>query len=116
MAADIEALQSMLTPDLTHTHTRGVTDNRESFLHFVRHDIRFLAVNRQDLAVRLVGTVAIITGNQFNHIQICGMAEPMVSRSTALQVWTWQDGTWWLKAFQSTNLPIEAIDPHSSYV
>lgn len=34
---DIDTLRELLARELTHTHTRGVTDNLASFLHFVEH-------------------------------------------------------------------------------
>lgn len=114
VARDMEALRGMLAPELTHTHTRGVTDTLESFLHFVEHDITFLSVERHSLNVRLYGDVAVMTGAQANLVQPAGK-EPVLSRSQALQIWQWRSDRWTMVAFQSTTLPAGLSDPFSSY-
>jgi len=115
VAKDLVALRELLAEDLSHSHTRGVTDTLESFLHFVEHDIRYLDMQRDDLTVRLFGSVAIMTGNQTNRIEIRSASEPMTSRSCALQIWIWRNGRWQMNAFQSTTLPTTAEDRYSSY-
>ena len=111
---DLTSLRELLSPDLTHTHTRGVTDDLASFLHFVEHDITFLSVSRDDVAVRLSGDIAVMTGKSTNHVQPRGR-DPICSRAQVLQVWHWIDGRWSQIAFQSTTLPVNEKDPYSSY-
>jgi hypothetical protein len=53
VARDLATLRELLSPDLTPTHTRGVTDNLASFLHFVEYDITYLSTSREDVEVRL---------------------------------------------------------------
>ena len=115
LAGDIQALRELLAPDLTHTHSRGVTDTLDSYLHFVQHDIRFIEIQRENMQVRLIGTAAIMDGNQLIRLQSRGMAESIISNSRVLQVWAWKDDQWLLHAFQSTTLSDEPIDTYSSY-
>jgi Domain of unknown function (DUF4440) len=114
VARDLATLREVLSPDLTHTHTRGVTDNLASFLHFVEHDIIYLSASREDVEVRLFGDIAVMTGKSTNHVQLNGR-DPICSRAQVLQVWQRQDGRWSQIAFQSTTLPASETDPFSSY-
>jgi Domain of unknown function (DUF4440) len=114
VARDLATLRELLSPDLTHTHTRGVTDNLESFLHFFEHDITFLSASREDVEVRLLGDVAIMIGKSFNYVQLRGR-EAVCFRAQVLQVWQWRGGRWSQIAFQSTTLPANEGDPYSSY-
>jgi Domain of unknown function (DUF4440) len=114
VARDLATLRELLSPELTHTHTRGVTDNLASFLHFVEHDITYLSANREDLEVCLCGDLAVMTGKSTNHVRLRGR-DPVCSRAQVLQVWQWRGGHWQLIAFQSTTLLANEIDPCSIY-
>ena len=105
VAEDMDTLEQLIAPEISHTHTRGVTDDFSSFFHFIQHDIRFLEVSRGKLAVRLIGTVAVMIGPQANRVQIRRTGESVLSRSQALQVWEWRGQRWMMIAFQSTTLP-----------
>lgn len=114
VARDLATLRELLSPDLTHTHTRGVTDNLASFLHFVEHDITYLSASREDVMVRLFGDIAVMTGKSTNHVQL-SERDPICSRAQVLQVWQRQEGRWSQIAFQSTTLPENETDLFSSY-
>jgi hypothetical protein len=115
VAGDLAALRDILAPELTHTHTRGVTDDLPAFLHFVEHDMAFLEIERGPLTVRLFGDVAVMTGTSTNLVKPRDK-EPILSRSQALQVWQWRSRRWVMLAFQSTTLPSQTADPFSSYI
>lgn len=115
VASDLETLRDILAPELTHTHTRGLTDDLVSFLHFVEHDIAFLKIERGALTVKMFGDVAVMSGTSANLVKPRGK-EAILSRSQVLQVWHWRNARWVMEAFQSTTLPALAEDAFSSYV
>lgn len=102
---DFASLRAMISRDVTHTHTRGVTDDFESYFRFIEEDLAFLEVTRGPLSVRLFGDIAVMSGEMSNLVLPRGRTEPILSRSQVLQLWAWRDGRWMQEAFQSTTLP-----------
>jgi hypothetical protein len=105
VARDFAALRRIVASDIRHTHTRGVTDDFDSYFHFVENDLAFLAASRGDLGVRLIGDIAVMQGTMKNLVLPKGRSEPLETAAQVLQVWEWRDGRWQMIAFQSTNLP-----------
>ncbi|GAY22101.1 nuclear transport factor 2 family protein [Sphingobium fuliginis] len=99
---DHDALTRLLSPTLSHTHTPGHSETLEEYLRFVREDVLFLDIRRDKLAVRLFGTVAVMTGSMDSVIQIRANDQTVSLRAQVLQVWVQQDGQWRLEAFQAT--------------
>jgi hypothetical protein len=91
---DLAALDQLLAVDLTHTHISGVTQDRATYLDTVARRPR--ATRRgDDLRVRLLGEVAVMTGTVINTFAAPGDEEPPREvRLSALQVWTRLDGRW----------------------
>jgi hypothetical protein len=101
---DFGALEALISPRLTHTHTRGNTDNFESYFLYIREKIKFVECKRGPLSVRLVGQIAIMTGPMQNIVSFRGASETVTTSAQVLQVWEWRAGRWMLLAFQSTAL------------
>ncbi len=105
VARDFVALRQIVASDIRHTHTRGVTDDFESYFHFVENELSFLAASRGELEVRLIGDVAVMQGAMKNLVLPKGRSEPLETAAEVLQVWQWRDERWQMISFQSTNLP-----------
>lgn len=105
VARDFAALRRIVAPDVRHTHTRGVTDDFDSYFRFVENELAFLAASRGKLDVRLIGDVAVMQGTMKNLVLPRGRSQPLETAAQVLQVWQWRDGRWQMIAFQSTNLP-----------
>ncbi|QTH20927.1 nuclear transport factor 2 family protein [Rhizorhabdus wittichii] len=105
VARDFATLRTLVAPDITHTHTRGVTDDFDGYFRFVEQELAFLEASRGPLDVRISGDIAVMTGTMDNLVLPRGREEPIRTRAQALQVWAWRDGGWRMIAFQSTNLP-----------
>jgi hypothetical protein len=106
VARDFAVLRQIVAPDIRHTHTRGVTDDFDSYFRFVENELAFLAASRGELDVRLIGDIAVMQGAMTNLVLPKGCSEPLETAAQVLQVWQWRDERWQLIAFQSTNLPI----------
>jgi len=106
VAQDFERLQLILSPLLIHTHTRGNTDTRESYLRYLKNTIEMLDVKRVDLKiVMLADSVALMHGKQINRARLRGAMEEVTVESTVTQVWVCSaDGAWQLTAFHATSL------------
>lgn len=102
---DFVALRQIVAPDIYHTHTRGVSNDFDSYFHFIENELSFLAGSRGELDVRLIGDVAVMQGQMRNLVLPKGRSEPLETTAQVLQVWQWRDGRWQMIAFQSTSLP-----------
>lgn len=102
---DYEALRTLVARDLVHTHTRGVTDNFESYFRFIEQDLLFVEVTRGPLAIRINGDIATMSGEMHNLVLAAGRPNAIVTHAQVLQIWEWRDQAWRLTNFQSTNLP-----------
>lgn len=100
---DYAALRELLHPDLIHVHTRGNQDNRDSYLKFITEVIEILDVTREDVAVKVYGDCAIMSGVQINTVRARGKDEALVVKTQLLQVWL-RSGNWRQVAFQATAL------------
>jgi ketosteroid isomerase-like protein len=104
---DFDALHELLSPALIHTHTRGNTDDRDSYLRYVREVVEILDLQRPSLRVIALGhDAAVMHGKQVNRARLRGQdgkearVEAMVT-----QVWALEgDGQWRLIAFHATPL------------
>lgn len=101
---DYDALGRLLSPSLSHTHTPGNTETLDEYLRFVREDVFFLAITRDNLAVRRFGGVAIMTGTMDSEIQVRATGQTVSLRAQVLQAWVLYGDDWQLEAFQATAL------------
>jgi len=104
---DFAGLRDLLSPSLIHTHTRGNTDDRDSYLRYSQQVVQILDVQRESLRVIEVGEDAgVIHGKQVNRAKLRGkdLAEVRVE-AMVTQVWAREaDGNWRMVAFQATPL------------
>lgn len=102
---DFATLKDLISPDIIHTHTRGNTDDFDSFFHHVQNRIEFVQCKRGPLTVRIIGTVAIMTGPMQNIVRLRGDSEDINVSAQVMQVWESQDDRWRLIRFQATTVP-----------
>jgi ketosteroid isomerase-like protein len=103
---DFDRLEALLSPDLIHTHTRGNTDDRASYLRYLKETVEMLDVRRADLTIiMLADTVALMHGKQINRARLRGAKEELTVESMVTQVWARnRDGAWQVAAFHATSL------------
>lgn len=101
---DVATLETLLSPTYTHSDVFGRFQDRAAWLAYARGRAgRPTRIAFRDVARRLVGDVAIITG--VNEIEGMGARDagdtsPLTLRFT--QVWVKRDGRWLREAFQAT--------------
>jgi hypothetical protein len=95
---DWAALGDLLDESLTHTHMNGRVDTKDALITSLRGRPR--TVSRGELAVRVFGNSAVVTGRQY-----LDFGEGTVENQTTL-TWVHRAGSWVLVAFHaSTNDP-----------
>lgn len=101
---DVATLETLLSPTYTHSDLFGRFQDRAAWLAYARGRAgRPTRIAFRDVARRIVGAAAIITG--INEIEGAGArdaedASPLTLRFT--QVWVKRDGRWLREAFQAT--------------
>ena len=105
VAADVGALDRLLSDDLTWTHSSARQDTKANFLAGLQAGgTRYLEIRRSDEQVRLHGEVAVITGVAHMRASINGEERQLRNRYT--NVWTRSDEGWRMIAWQSTAVPL----------
>jgi len=100
-------LSNLLSKSLIHTHTRGNTDDKDSYLNYVKDIVEILDVRRENLRVIPMGrNSAVMHGKQINRARLRTQEIGEVEVETMVtQVWALElDGLWRLVAFQATPL------------
>ena len=92
---DVAALEAILSEDYVHVHMSAAVDDLKGHLHAVSKRPR--TTTRGELLVRVYGDLAVLTGEQTNHMTDGRM------RAFCHQVAVRRDGTW---RFVSTQLTL----------
>lgn len=107
VAEDFQGLRSLLSESLVHTHTRGNTDDKESYLRYAREVVQILALKRESLRVIPMSPVAaVMHGKQINRAKLRKQESGEVSVEAMLtQVWALEsDKQWRMVACHATPL------------
>lgn len=100
---DLTTLETLLADDLTYTHSSSKVESKAEFLESLRSGkLRYLAAERSDLAVRLYGDTAVVTGRAEMKVSSPGGELTLPVRFT--EVWVRSGGAWKLAAWQSTRI------------
>lgn len=103
-AADVVALDRLLSPSLNYTHSNLTSDSKDSYIAKVSEGYyRYLQVERQNEQARVVGTAAIVTGHL--RASIIANGNPRTLNNLYLAVWVQEAGAWRFLAYQPTVVP-----------
>jgi ketosteroid isomerase-like protein len=104
LAADVGALDGLLSDRLVYTHSSGSRDTKESFLSKMRSGaLAYVSVEHPESQLIVLGDAVLIIGEMHAEIQAGGASRRLDNAS--LSVWAAEDGGWRLAAFQNTPLP-----------
>lgn len=102
---DRAGLERAYHADLSYGHTDGaVLNKQEQIDRSIVPDRDFTNVDITNVAVRVYGNVAYVTGGFAFHVHAKG-SDPRVARLSGLDVWTKGPQGWQLIARQLTKLP-----------
>jgi ketosteroid isomerase-like protein len=100
---DTAALTELLAEDLTYTHSTGQVETRAQFVESIGSGkLRYLAIEPSEVAVRLYGEMAIVTGRADMKVSAQGREQAFPIRFT--EVWVKRGGHWRMAAWQSTRI------------
>jgi ketosteroid isomerase-like protein len=103
VAKDLDALRTVISRDLTHTHTAGNTEDYDLYFSLLQGPMNYLSIERSDVDVRLYGPVAVMNGIATITGQM-GDGDPMTLNVKTLQVWHEAPTGWQMVAFQGTRI------------
>ncbi len=87
-------------------HTTGLAQDKAQYLDYAREAVRYLAVKRGKLTVRVFSDgLALMSGAQCNLLQKRGGGEPVRAEGFATQLWVKREEGWWIAAFHCTLAP-----------
>lgn len=104
VAADLGALDRLLSDGLSWTHASAHLDDKAGFLAKVGNgSLRYLEITRSDERVRLHDAAAVVTGVADIRAAINGQERQLRNRYT--NVWARSGSGWQMIAWQSTGAP-----------
>ena len=102
--ADVAALEKLLGPELSYTHTSGVVQTKDQFIGDIKSGaIKYLSVDVSDTKVMIFGSTAVVTGGASVHIILNGNDMSFKLRYTNVHVN--RGGAWQMVAWEATRLP-----------
>lgn len=102
LAVDLETLRDLYDDSLVHTHAPGLTHNKDQLLEHVATRQAYLDMSRGELAIRLIGSVAIVTGRLTNRLRSPDGGERVVGGQVIQVLRRCEDGRWRFVSFQMT--------------
>lgn len=110
---DLEALDELFDDSLVHIHAPGLVHSKAQLLEHVATRRPYLGTRRGDLAIRVVGDVAVMTGELVNRLRTQEGGERTLG-GVATQVLVRADDAalgWRFVSFQMTPTAEQAWDP-----
>ena len=98
---DWATVESLCAADLTHTHSSGRTEDRNTYIKGLMERPR--GIERRNLAVRVYGDAAVMTGLQFNSPEGAAV-DPNPQALQVMQVWIKGAHGWQVTASQTTRI------------
>jgi ketosteroid isomerase-like protein len=104
LAADVAALDGMMTADLTYTHSSSVSDSKAEFLDALRTGkYRYKSTRFDERRVRLYGDAAVVSG--VCRIEVTSSGRELDIRLRFTELYVKQAGAWKMALWQSTRIP-----------
>jgi ketosteroid isomerase-like protein len=101
--ADFKALESLLAPDMTYSHSNGWTQTKAEFIESLRsHELEYQEIQPDALKVRLYGSTAVVTGR--GHFKTKSKGQEASIELRFLDVYVKRRGKWQMVAWQSARL------------
>jgi hypothetical protein len=102
-----QKLDVLLAGSMTYTHSSGITDHKQAYLELLSSGtVTYEEVMFDDLKIRLIGQVGLITGTMKASLMRAGNRKQIAT--AYLAVWEHAGADWLLHAVQATSLPVAA--------
>ncbi len=100
LKADKGALDKLLSPDLSYTHSSAKTQTKDEFLKDISGTTTYKSIEFADAKMRQFGTTVVVT-----HTGTFTTVQTGVSHLYITEVWAQESGKWLLVSRQATKLP-----------
>ena len=102
--ADAEALDRILSDDLTYIHTTTREDSKKSLTDSLTSgSLSYQAIDTEDVKVRIYGDAAVVTGGAA--IKVSSGGRLLEFNILFTDVYAKREGSWQMVAWQSTRKP-----------
>lgn len=98
-----EDFAKLLHPELTYTHTTGITDTKDSYLSKLfsgHYDYKW--IEHPISKIQIIGDIALVFGEMHSNL-IAGNAEKNL-KNKSLAIWKKENNDWLFYAYQPTSL------------
>jgi ketosteroid isomerase-like protein len=103
MHADLAALNTILSDDLTYTHSSGETQTKAEFIASIRSkELQYHSIEFESAEARSYGNTAIISSHV--RVQVTASGHDLSVHACFLHVWIKKNDHWQLVAHQATKL------------
>jgi hypothetical protein len=104
LKADAAALDKLLAPELSYTHSNASVQDKAAFINDIKTGaIKYLTMEPTDMKARIFGNMAIVTGGASVHVIQNGNDLTFKIRYTNAHIN--RGGSWQMLAWQATRLP-----------
>jgi ketosteroid isomerase-like protein len=101
---DTDTLERIIAEDCTYVHPNGKFETKEEVLAGIKAKDRiYESIEREDVKVKLLGNVAVVTGR--NNLKAKYQGKDYTVRNRFLRVYVRRRGRWQLAAHQATTIP-----------
>jgi ketosteroid isomerase-like protein len=101
---DVGALGELFAADMVYTHSNAVADSRQTYLDKIASgELDYGPMEHPESRIMVRGDCALVFGDMRGEVRVAG--EVRVLNSLALSVWTRENDSWRLLAFQPTRYP-----------
>ena len=101
---DGEALDKLLSEDLSYVHTSARVETKAEFIASITSGrIKYRTMEQEDVKVREYGDTAVVTGNAKVHVESNGREAKF--QIQFINVYAKQNHVWRMVAWQSTKIP-----------
>lgn len=105
LESDTAALEELLADELQYTHSNGLVDTKRSYVDGIANKVfDYRSAERTDVALRVVGDVALFTGRVKMHVVVNETRDAHLDTRYSA-VWVNRDGAWQFLCWQSTPIP-----------
>ena len=102
--ADTGALDKLLAPELSYTHSNAQVQDKAGFVGDIKSGaIKYLSIEPNDMNVRVFGNAAVVTGGAAVQVIQSGNDLSIKIRYTATHIN--RNGSWQLVAWEATRVP-----------
>jgi len=102
LAVDLATLADLYDDTLVHIHAPGLVHTKAQLLEHVATRKAYLGIEREDLTVRVLGDVAVVTGRIVNRLASPDGSERLLAGPVTQVLRRCDDDAWRFVSFQMT--------------